>query len=153
MLRLSKLADYGTVIMVHLAQYFPQQLSAKDIASAVHVPLPTVAKLLKLLTNHGFLVSTLGAKGGYTLAREAKDIALTQIIHAVEGDTGLTECSTHEGECQIEAVCQIRGNWQHINQVVTEALSRISLATLAKPVVTEITVPLDNNLLKKRNEQ
>lgn len=143
MLRLSKLADYGTVIMVHLTQIHPQQASAKEIANAIHIPVPTVAKILKLFSTSGLLTSTRGAKGGYTLARAADDISVTEIIQAVDGTTGLTECSTHDGECQIEAVCRIRGNWQLINTVVMQALANISLRQLATSNLPELELQND----------
>lgn len=151
MLRLSKLADYGTVIIVHLAHRQPTQLSAKEIANEIHIPLPTVAKILKLFTHAGLLTSTRGAKGGYTLARDADDISVTDIIQAVDGATGLTECSIHVGECQIETVCQLRSNWQLINNVVNQALSNITLKQLAQPMLSEVSVPFNKSVLLSEN--
>ena len=65
MLRISKLADYGTVIMVYLAKH-PQQLcNARDIALHTHLTVPTVSKLLKRLTAAGLVRSVGGVAGGY----------------------------------------------------------------------------------------
>lgn len=133
MLRISRLADYGTVIMVYLARHNKTLHNAKEIAQQVQIALPTVSKLLKLLSMAGLLESLRGAKGGYQLAKEAGEISIAQIIIAVEGNAGLTACSDAEGECDLEHVCSIRDNWRLISQAVYSALDSVSLAALAQP--------------------
>lgn len=60
MLRISKLADYGTVVMVYLAKH-PQDLcNARDIAVHTHLSVPTVSKILKRLAGAGLLASVRG---------------------------------------------------------------------------------------------
>lgn len=136
MLRISKLADYGTVVMVYLTVNQAQLHNAKDIAAKTHLAVPTVSKLLKLLANYGLLSSQRGAKGGYNLAKKPEAISVADIINAVEGPTGLTQCSEHQGSCDLEAVCHVRGNWQLISHAITTALESVSLADLAKPKMT-----------------
>lgn len=133
MLRVSKMADYGTVVMVFLARAGDRVYNAKEIAENIHLTVPTVSKLLKLLAGSGLLQSVRGAKGGYSLARAAEDISVADIIQAVEGSSGLTECALEEGECALEAVCQISDNWQLINTAIQSALASVALSELAKP--------------------
>ncbi len=155
MLRISKLADYGTVVMVYLALHSEQLLNAKDIAAHTHLAVPTVTKLLKLLANAGLLQSQRGAKGGYNLARTAEQISIADIIQAVEGPTGLTECSEHHGGCTLESVCHVRGNWQLISRAITTALESVSLADLAKPsfVAARIDVSTIQNMTARRQQR
>ncbi len=68
MLRLSKLADYATVLLVQLGQQ-DSLVTATALAGATGVPEPTVAKLLKGLAADGLVASHRGARGGYRLAR------------------------------------------------------------------------------------
>ena len=133
MLRISKLADYGTIVMVYLARHHEALLNAKDVALHSHLSVPTVSKLLKLLSGAGLLVSAKGAKGGYRLARSASMISVADIIQAVEGSHGLTECSHESSACTLEKVCTLRDNWQVISRSVTGALSQVSLSQLAQP--------------------
>lgn len=133
MLRISKLADYGTVVMVYLAKHPKQLCNARDIARDTHLGLPTVSKLLKRLTGAGLLSSVRGIRGGYCLQREAVDISVTQIIYALDQSRGLTECSSHSNECSLQDVCPIQDNWRLISQIIDSALNNISLAALAKP--------------------
>ena len=136
MVRLSKLADYGLLLMTLIArgETFGQR-TARDLAVESHLPLATVSKLLKELLQSGLLVSHRGIKGGYLLAREPQEISLTEIIAAIEGPMALTECSTEvTGLCNIEAGCPIKSNQRIINQAVRGVLERITLSDLVQPL-------------------
>ncbi len=133
MLRISKLADYGTVVMAVIAREPTQGFSAKTIANKTHVSLPTVSKLLKHLTHYGLLTSQRGTKGGYRLAKPAQTISLTDILTAIDGDLSLTECSHGSGKCRVEEFCVIRHNWQVISQTIKNSLSNIYLSQIAYP--------------------
>ena len=134
MLRISKLADYGTVVMVFLAGCKGLS-SARDIAKHTHVSLPTVSKLLKRLTAAGLLVSTRGAAGGYRLKRAAAEISVGQILYAFDEVPGLTTCSSEPEACALHHVCQVQGNWRLISQSIEAALDSVSLDALAKPII------------------
>ena len=133
MLRLSKLADYGTLVMVYLARQGDQLATAQHIASQIHVNLPTVTKLLKILTHHHLLTSSRGAKGGYLLARDANHITLGEIVRALEHKPSLTECSDEQGLCALEPICVMRAPWQRINNIVQTTLNNITLAEISNP--------------------
>jgi FeS assembly SUF system regulator len=133
MLRLSKLTDYGTVLLAYLAQTPDSVHTAADVAEHTHLALPTVSKLLKLLARGGLVISYRGAHGGYTLARPADEITAVQIIDAIEGTFGITECSTEERQCNLEAVCAIGQNWQGINGYIREMLRSVTLEHLGGP--------------------
>ncbi len=95
MIRLSKLTDYGLVLMSYAARNKGRTVhTARELSLESGLPLPTVSKLLKLLLQAGFLVSHRGTNGGYSLAREPEDISVAEIIAALEGPIALTECST-----------------------------------------------------------
>lgn len=133
MLRLSKLTDYGTVVMTALARAPREQRNAAELAEGTRIAVPTVRKLLKRLTNEGLVESSRGALGGYRLARAPEDISVADVIAALEGPLGLTECSLHNGLCGIESDCSLRGNWQVINRAIRGALTDVSLAEMAAP--------------------
>lgn len=132
MLRVSRLTDYATVVMTCLATSPDDVLSTARIAECTRLELPTVSKLLKLLARAGLAESFRGVNGGYRLARDATTISLAEIVEALEGPLGMTECSVAEGNCDREAHCSVRGNWQRINGVVDDALRAVSLADMLK---------------------
>lgn len=132
MLRISKLADYGTAIMAHLAQQTEQSHNAKQIALATHLALPTVTKLLKLLTQAGLLTAQRGANGGYQLARAAESITLADIVITIDGRIAVTDCNHGINTCQIEQHCRTKHSWQMINRVILQALEKINLLDLGR---------------------
>ncbi len=134
MLRISKLTDYGTVVMAYLASHAEQGHAAKEISEQTHIALPTVSKLLKLLARHNLLVAQRGAKGGYSLAVSPEAISLAQIIHALEGDIALTACSHSKGQCAMETQCAVRSSWRTISEVLRETLNDISLMQIINPL-------------------
>jgi FeS assembly SUF system regulator len=133
MLRLSKLTDYGTVAMTHIAREPERTHAAAELAAAMGVAVPTASKILKMLARADLLRSVRGAKGGYMLSRPAGEISIAELIDALEGPIGLTECSVIAGLCAVEGSCSVRGNWQRINRVIRDALGQMTLADLAQP--------------------
>ncbi len=133
MLRPSKLADYATVIMTGLAREPNKLRNASDLAADTHLAVPTVSKVLKRLAREGLLVSMRGAHGGYKLSRAPAEITMAQIIAALEGPLGLTDCAAHNGRCGIESQCNVRSNWMRINHAVQRALDGVTLAAMAEP--------------------
>ena len=109
MLRVSKLTDYATVIMTVLADA-ADVLSAQDVAVRARLELPTVSKLLKQLAHAELVESFRGVNGGYRLARAPQQITIAQIVTAMEGPIGMTECSAHVGLCDHESHCGVRVN-------------------------------------------
>ena len=133
MLRVTKLTDYATVVLTALAARAGAVASATDLAEQAGLEVPTVAKLLKPLAQAGLVEGFRGTNGGYRLARPAAEITLVQIVEAMEGPLGMTECSVHAGACGIEQSCGVRANWRRINDVVADALRGITLAQMLAP--------------------
>jgi FeS assembly SUF system regulator len=133
MLRVSRLTDYATVVMTCIAAHPADVLSTAQIADEARLELPTVSKLLKSLGHAGLVESFRGVNGGYRLARPAGEITLAQIVEAMEGPIGMTECSVAEGQCDRESLCGVRSNWQQVNSVVDHALRAVSLSDMLKP--------------------
>jgi FeS assembly SUF system regulator len=140
MLRMSKLADYSTVVMAYMARNPGSLHSAHEVAEQVGLALPTVSKIFKILARSGLVVSTRGVKGGYLLARAPEKISVAEVIDAVEGPIALTECSHHPGVCIQESHCLVRGNWQRINHAIRGALESVSLADMSRPVIRKVEV-------------
>ena len=132
MLRVTKLTDYATVVMTVLAQD-TAVLSASELAERAGLEATTVAKVLKPLAQAGLVEGFRGANGGYRLARPATAIGLIEIVEALEGPLGMTECSVHTGNCGLEQSCGVRANWRRINDVVIEALREVTLAQMLTP--------------------
>lgn len=131
MLKISKMADYATIIMVCCAKHQNIDLSATEIAQYCHLRLPTVSKLLKKLNQAGLLLSHRGAQGGYQLAQPAADISIAMIVAAIDGAIALTECSQKRQGCELETHCVTRSSWLLINRTVVKALESVRLTDMS----------------------
>lgn len=135
MFRITRLADYGILLMSYLATDRRGQVhTARDVSGATGVPLPTVSKILKALARAGLLASHRGVGGGFALAREGKTITVADVVTALEGPIALTACLSPEREsCTVENSCPVRPNWERLNDAVRTALQSISVAEMVVP--------------------
>jgi len=131
MLRISRLADYATVLLAALAEQPDRVQTATALAEQTHIAAPTVSKLLKQLQRAKLVTSTRGLHGGYQLARPATQISAAAILDALDGPLALTDCSMGHGNCEIEATCRVGRVWQRLNLAIRRSLYEVSLAQLA----------------------
>lgn len=132
MLRISRLTDYGTVVLAHLAADPARLCSAADVAAATGIAQPTVSKLFKSLARAGLVTSKRGTNGGYRLSRDPHQISAASVIDALEGPVSITECSAADSHCDFEGICSVSGAWQRINVAIRRALEDVSLIDLQR---------------------
>lgn len=134
MIRITRQTDYGILLLSQMASRPIDEVhTAKDAARRSGIPLPMASKILKALAKEGLLASHRGVKGGYSLAIAPERISIGDVIQALEGPIGITECSFNPGGCEQESSCPVRGNWQRISLAVRDALDRIPLSDMALP--------------------
>jgi FeS assembly SUF system regulator len=133
MIKVTKLTDYGVVLMTRLARSGSEKVyTAPELAEELQLPLPTVRKILKTLTRENLLVSQRGAAGGYNLARDPDDITLMDMVVALEGPVALTECSTGDPcACERQTVCDLQENWNLVNHLFRNTLESYTLKQMA----------------------
>src|SRR5207244_13172451 len=86
-----------------------------------------------VLVKAGLVQSQRGANGGYTLARPASDIRLSEVIRILDEDTVDQFCKTHAGvldACIHTSDCGIRPVIVGLHEIVQNALSEITMAEL-----------------------
>jgi len=130
MIILSKLADYGVIIASHLAANPERQITAGVLAEETRLPRATVAKILKALAHANIVTGARGAQGGYRLARAAAQIAISEVVAAIDGAMSVTQCTSHDPACKRTDFCTTRPHWQRINAAVGTALAAITLAEM-----------------------
>ena len=133
-MRLSSMADYAVVTMSAAARHCGgARTSAAELAAETGLPVPTVQKLVSLLSRAGLLRSMRGAGGGLQLARPAAAITLADIVEAVEGPIALTSCAEHgKHDCGLEGSCCVQPHWGIVNTAMRGALAGIPLTQLSR---------------------
>lgn len=133
MLRISKLTDYATIILSILAINPEKIASATWIAHKSHLAVPTVSKILKILTEAGLVKSFRGPGGGYQMARPAPEITIAEIVTAIEGQLAMTECCV-SANCMLDSLCAVKENWKIINKIILNALAGVTLSDMIRPL-------------------
>ena len=133
-MRLSSMADYAVVTMSAAARHCGMvRVSAAQLADETGLPVPTVQKVVSLLTAAGLLRSSRGIGGGLKLARPAAAISLADIVEAVEGPIALTACvDKGKHDCGLESACMVRPHWGLVNAAMRGALAEVPLTRLAE---------------------
>jgi FeS assembly SUF system regulator len=152
MLKLSKITDYGVVVLSNLSKGGNDLLSAVDIAASTGIPEPTVAKVLKTAARADLVIGQRGAGGGYRLARPAVDITITDIVEAFEGPIALTACvDGGDGNCSVEAFCTMRHNWDVVNKAIRTALTTVTLKDMSTGHFNKMSDFMDFDPKQKTN--
>jgi len=132
MLRISKLTDYGTIVLAQMAVNGNSLTSASELADLTNINFPTVSKILKILYKAKIVKSVRGANGGYKLIRDANEISVANIVDAFEGPISITDCSSQKCKCNHESHCSTGLAWQDINNSIRSLLEKISLSDIQK---------------------
>lgn len=111
-------------------------LTIPEISRAEGISTPYVAKIMRLLRRGGFVQSTRGKSGGYSLARPADNIVIADLLTLLGGRLFEPDfCDRHAGvedTCSNSVDCSIRSLWRAVQLVVDQVLSRITLGDLLR---------------------
>lgn len=132
MIKLGKLTDYAVAVAVQLSREGDTPRSASHIAEKTGLPEPTVAKVLKKLSQEKVVDSARGAAGGYRLSQAASAVTIRHIIEAMDGPIAITTCvDESETSCTSGVSCPARGKWGPVNEAIKAALSAVTIADMA----------------------
>src|SRR4051795_11287646 len=93
-MKLSDGVEWGVHVATLLAVLPPDRaLPAAKLAEYHGVPAAYLAKHLQALSRAGILVSGHGPRGGYRLARPAREISVLDVVEAIDGDEPAFRCT------------------------------------------------------------
>jgi Rrf2 family protein len=116
-MQITRQADYAVRAVLYLARMEPTQRAAtSQVAQEQRIPPSFLAKIISQLSIAGLLHTSRGARGGVTLAREAKDISLLEVIEAIDGPILLNECVNGNGTCTFDDECPLRPVWCEVQE-------------------------------------
>jgi len=96
---LTRASEYA-LLTLDLIKNSEKPKGAEQIARELNFPKSFLAKILQSLAKHGILESKKGAHGGFVMARDASEIAISEIILAAEGRPPMVfDCSQYTDSC------------------------------------------------------
>src|SRR5216110_1324462 len=129
--------EYGLRILLRIASCRDEDgMSIPQLSEAEGIGPNYVAKLTRILRLEGFINSTPGYKGGYILAKPAKEIIINDVLKGLGGALYDKKfCGSHSGTlnlCINSVDCSSRSLWKMIQFTVDQLLDKITLADLVK---------------------
>ena len=137
-------AEYGVRVMVELARRGADGehgcVSLSEIADGDCLPLAYLEHLAARLRKAGLVESRRGARGGYLLARPAKDISMAEVVEALEGSIAPIECISEGAdghlvctrEAETDHVCPTKLLWTRVRGSVVRTLEETRLSDLVQ---------------------
>jgi Rrf2 family protein len=130
-MRVSAKADYAIRAMVELAAAGDGPIKGDRIAQAQQIPIKFLENILGDLRQNGLVRSQRGAEGGYWLARPAEEIAIADVIRAVEGPIAHVRGVRPEDVEYAGSAVPLRELWIALRANMRAVLETVTLADVA----------------------
>ncbi len=144
-MRLTTKGRYAVTAMLDLALHYDKgSITLSDISQRQEISLSYLEQLFSKLRKRELVLSARGPGGGYRLSRPADDLAVAEIIAAVDETVDATRCK-RKGNCQHEERCLTHDLWCNLSDQIYDFLANISLGSLvADQGVQDIARRQDN---------
>jgi Rrf2 family transcriptional regulator, iron-sulfur cluster assembly transcription factor len=151
-MRLTTKGRYAVTAMLDLAVHNTDgPIALADISERQGISLSYLEQLFAKLRKMGLVASTRGPGGGYCLGKPAAEIAIADVIAAVDESVDATRCGGQKN-CQHDLPCLTHDLWEDLNRQIRSFLSGVSLGDLINRNVTrEIANRQDVFVLQRRN--
>lgn len=135
-MRFSTKVRYGLYAMIELAcRHDGQPIQLGSIAEHQGVSAKYLHAVMQQLKVAGLVRTVRGARGGFVLTREPDAITLVQVVEALDGPIGVTDCSAHEDcDCEHSSRCIARKLWCQVSSAMRAVLEGQTLADVAGQV-------------------
>ncbi|MDD3618741.1 MAG: Rrf2 family transcriptional regulator [Desulfobulbaceae bacterium] len=132
-MRLTRAAEYAIRCVLYLAKMGPGRLaSRKDIAEYAEIPPPFLAKIAQDLARAGLIEIRQGAKGGFVLLKDPKEITLLEVVETMIGEIYLNDCVARPSSCNALEACGVHRVWLQARNQLRETLRRATFDTLVR---------------------
>jgi Rrf2 family cysteine metabolism transcriptional repressor len=134
LLKIPTRARYSIRLMSYLADHaLPDQpVKLKSVANSQNLSLRYLEQLVVHLKGAGLVKSKSGKRGGYYLARDAKDISVGQVVEAAVGPVRVMDCLDSEDNCRYKEVCAARRMWGLVSVRISDVLYEYTIADMSE---------------------
>lgn len=136
-MKISTKGRYALRTMVDLAkQENNAPISLKEIALRQDISVKYLESIVAVLHKAGFVASTRGKRGGYTLTKDPADYTVGAILKLTEKTLAPVTClEEEEGACTRADQCSTLPLWQELDQLIDRYLESVTLADLLQQTV------------------
>jgi len=127
-------------------------VSLADISERQGISLSYLEQLFSKLRKHGLVNSIRGPGGGYRLGKCSAEIAIADIISAVNESVDATKCQG-KGNCQGGEQCLTHSLWKGLSERIEEFLKNITLAELVAKNDVQTVSKRQNDVHRRSNKE
>lgn len=131
-MQISARGEYAVRAALALAVSYPRTVSAQALAAEQTLPRKFLETILADLRRAELVQSTRGVEGGYTLARPPGEIAVGEVLRAVDGPLAGVRGMRPEETVYEGAAEHLRELWIAVRAAVRRVLDEVSLAEVAR---------------------
>jgi len=125
--------DYGIRSVLYLANQPYKKISfINEIAEEYKIPRSFLAKILQKLVKAKIIRSYRGVKGGFSLAKQSRDINVLEVLEAIEGKLYLNVCLIDKKKCNFSKHCPTIQLWANVQNRVADTLKKANFEELSK---------------------
>ena len=126
---ISPTAEYALRAIVAIAQAKGESIVTATLAETTKVPAGYLPKVLQTLRRAGLVDSKRGAHGGFTLARPAGEIAILEVVRAVDPSSRIQRCPLDIDSHQHE-LCPLHRRLDEAAELVERSFASTTVAEL-----------------------
>ncbi len=132
-MQVTRQGDYGIRSVLYLArQPFKKISFVAEISEEYKIPKSFLAKILQKLVKAKIVRSYRGVKGGFSLARPAREISLLEVLEAIEGKICMNICLHEKKKCQFSKHCPVSPVWAVAQARFSEILKKTNFDELSR---------------------
>ena len=133
-MKFSTRSSYGLRAISHVAKnHGKKPISLAKIARTEKISLAYLERLFSQLKKADLVVSSKGMAGGYKLAKKPSQIAVLDVLEALEGSISVFRCLNNSGKivCSLKA-CPSAKVYQKVQKAISQSLKSMTLKDLIK---------------------
>ncbi len=132
-MQITREGDYGIRSILYLSrQPFKKISFVNEISEEYKIPRSFLAKILQKLVKARIVRSYRGVKGGFSLAKQARDISLLDVLEAIEGKMHVNLCLMDKKKCNFSKQCPVSSVWLNVQTKVSDILKKTTFDELAR---------------------
>jgi Rrf2 family protein len=135
-MKFSTVEEYGLRCLLRIAKFYEvgKSFTIPEIARVEGITEHTAGKILRQLRLGGFLESSRGQIGGYTLTRPPEKIFVGEVLQFLGGKLfDDSFCNSHSGIfdiCTNSIDCSLRSLWRAVQNAVDSVVGNMTLKDL-----------------------
>lgn len=134
-MQLTRAADYGVRVMVHLATLpVRERALLPALAAATDAPESFLSKVLQALSRARLIRSRRGQSGGFEILPRGRQASMREVMEAIDGPIFLNICLISKKACARDAWCPAHPVWMQAQQAMMDVLSKARIAEMAGQV-------------------